>query len=122
MGSGSDGHAAAHSRPILKVPLCMADYSAPRRRFRFRLRTLLIFVMLLAIPLGWTGCQAKIVRTRRALLMHVISRGGEYFVTEMASGERVYYVVGANASLYFPVPNKVLAERDWNAEPSGIRR
>jgi hypothetical protein len=54
--------------------------------------------------------------------MPVISRGGQYCVTEMASDERFYYVVGANASLYFPEPNKVLVERVWYAELSGIRR
>jgi len=60
------------------------------RRFQFSVRTLLIIVVLLAIPLGWVGWQAKIVRNRQALLMRVISRGGEYCVTEMASRERFY--------------------------------
>jgi hypothetical protein len=36
-----------------------------RRRFQFRLRTLLIGVTLLAVPLGYVGWQVKIVRERR---------------------------------------------------------
>jgi hypothetical protein len=42
----------------------MADQPSPRRRFQFRLRTLMIGVMLLAIPLGYVGWQARIVRER----------------------------------------------------------
>jgi hypothetical protein len=39
-----------------------------RRRFQFRLRTLMIVVALLAIPCGYVGWQAKIVRERREFL------------------------------------------------------
>ena len=42
----------------------MADPAPPRRRFQFRLRTLLIVVTLLAVPMGYVGWQAKIVRER----------------------------------------------------------
>jgi hypothetical protein len=38
-----------------------------RRRFQFRLRTLMIVVTLLAVPLGYVGWSAKIVRERIAL-------------------------------------------------------
>jgi hypothetical protein len=38
------------------------------RRFQFRLRTLMIVVTLLAVPLAYVGWQAKIVRERTALL------------------------------------------------------
>ena len=46
----------------------MADTSpALRRRFQFRLRTLMIGVTLFAlIPCGYVGWQAKIVRERKA--------------------------------------------------------
>jgi hypothetical protein len=37
-------------------------------RFQFHLRTLLIGVTLLAIPCGFVGSQAKIVRERKAML------------------------------------------------------
>jgi hypothetical protein len=38
------------------------------RRFRFSLRSLMIVVTLLAVPLGYVGWQAKIVRERREFL------------------------------------------------------
>jgi hypothetical protein len=40
---------------------------AKRRWFQFRLRTLMIVVTLLAVPLGYVGWQVKIVRERKAL-------------------------------------------------------
>ena len=43
----------------------MADRVPPRRRFQFRLRTLMIVVTLLALPMGYVGWQAKIVRERK---------------------------------------------------------
>ena len=43
-----------------------------RRWFQFRLRTLMIGVTLLAIPCGYVGWQAKIVRERRAELNRVV--------------------------------------------------
>jgi hypothetical protein len=39
-----------------------------RRRFQFRLRTLMIGVTLLAVACSYVGWQAKIVRERKALL------------------------------------------------------
>jgi hypothetical protein len=39
-----------------------------RRRFQFRLRTLMIVVTLLAVPFAYVGWQAKIVRERKAML------------------------------------------------------
>ena len=48
----------------------MPDQPSPRRRFQFRLRTLLLVVTLFAIPLGYVGSQAKIVRERIALSTH----------------------------------------------------
>ena len=46
----------------------MPEQPSPRRRFQFRLRTLLIGVTLLAVPLAYVGWQAKIVRERHAIL------------------------------------------------------
>jgi hypothetical protein len=46
----------------------MPDQPPPRRRFKFRLRTLLIGVTLLAVVCGYVGWQAKIVNERAALL------------------------------------------------------
>ncbi len=45
---------------------------------RFRLRTLLIGVTLLAIVCGYIGWQVKIVRERRAMLQTIAATGGQY--------------------------------------------
>jgi hypothetical protein len=50
----------------------------PRRRFQFRLRTLMIGVTLLAGVCGYVGWQAKIVRERRAMLQTIEAAGGQY--------------------------------------------
>jgi hypothetical protein len=41
-----------------------------RRRFQFRLRTLLIAVAVLALPCAFVGCEVKIVRERQAFLVN----------------------------------------------------
>jgi hypothetical protein len=46
----------------------MPDPTSPRRRFQFRLRTLLIAVTLICVVAGYVGRQASIVRERRAEL------------------------------------------------------
>jgi hypothetical protein len=46
-----------------------ADQPPPRRRFQFRLRTLLIGVTLLAVACGYVGWQASIARDRQAWLI-----------------------------------------------------
>jgi hypothetical protein len=44
----------------------MPDQPSPRRRFQFRLRTLMIVVTLLAVACGYIGSQEQIVGQRRA--------------------------------------------------------
>jgi hypothetical protein len=46
----------------------MADQLSPRRRFQFRLRTLMIVVTLFCVFGGYVAHEVKIVRERRALL------------------------------------------------------
>jgi hypothetical protein len=46
----------------------MSDQSSPRRRFQFRLRTLMIGVALLAGVCGYVAHEANIVRERKAFL------------------------------------------------------
>jgi hypothetical protein len=46
------------------------------RRLQFRLRTLMIGVTLFAIPLGYIGWQAKIVRDRKVATIELITGGG----------------------------------------------
>jgi hypothetical protein len=47
-----------------------------RRWFQFSLRTLMIVVTLLAVPLSYVGWQAKIVRERKVVLSAIRDRGG----------------------------------------------
>jgi hypothetical protein len=51
-----------------------------RRWFQFSLRTLMIVVALLAVPMGYVGWQAKIVRERTTLLIESGKEmiGGDY--------------------------------------------
>jgi hypothetical protein len=48
------------------------------RRFQFRLRTLMIVVTLLAVPLGYVGWQVKIVREWRAELSRVVASQSQH--------------------------------------------
>jgi hypothetical protein len=75
----------------------MISRPSPRRRFQFRLRTLLILVTLLAGVCGYVAWQAKIVKERKAvadLVQHY--EGAVYWTSEvkraspMASGLRIW--------------------------------
>src|SRR5689334_62972 len=46
----------------------MADQPSPRRRFQFRLRTLMIAVTVFCVVCGWLLSQAAIVWQRKAML------------------------------------------------------
>lgn len=50
------------------------ELTPPRRRFQFRLRTLMIVVALLAVPCAYVDWEAKIVRERRAELSRAVDR------------------------------------------------
>ncbi len=63
----------------------MADQPSPRRRFQFRLRTLMIGVTLLAVPCGYIGWQARIVWERKAMLNRISEFDGSY-LTVMSLG------------------------------------
>ena len=55
----------------------MTDNAAsPRRRFQFRLRTLMIGVTVLAVACAYVAHEAKIVRERKAMLAQIESAGG----------------------------------------------
>ncbi len=62
----------------------MSDYYNQRRRFQFRLRTLMIGVTLFAlIPCGYVGWQKRIIERRNAW----ISEHHEYrFISEQEAG------------------------------------
>ena len=58
----------------------------PMPRFQFSLRTLLIVVTLLAIPCGWLGWQAKIVRDRKAMMARIREAKGGGWTAEDVAG------------------------------------
>ena len=48
----------------------------PRRWFRFRLRTLLVMITLLSVPLGWVGWELDQRRREQATIVWVEEMGG----------------------------------------------
>jgi hypothetical protein len=48
----------------------------PRRWFRFRLRTLLVMVTLLSVPLGWVGWELDQRRREKKVIAWVEEMGG----------------------------------------------
>jgi hypothetical protein len=64
--------------PANADPPVPAKNSHRRRWFQFSLRSLMIFVALLAVPMGYVAHVAKIVRERKLLLDKVVSLGGGY--------------------------------------------
>ena len=98
----------------------MADPPALRRRFQFRLRTLMIGVTLFAlIPCGYFGWQAKIVRERKAWVAHQPFRlrtDTPKNVTELAQGDptrspsRVRLWLGDESVEFIVIPNSSTAE------------
>jgi hypothetical protein len=81
----------------------MADSAPPRRRFQFRLRTLLIVVTLLAVACGYVAHEARIVQDRRdewkrsVTYRHVMFRNEDEFGilnwTRRALGDKVVYII-----------------------------
>jgi hypothetical protein len=76
----------------------MTDAPSPRRRFQFRLRTLLIGVTLLAGVCGYVGWQAKIVRERHAIAREVSQLHGGVF-----SESRLEAIFGQGKALEEPL-------------------
>jgi len=58
-----------------------------RRWFRFRLRTLLIVVTVLSVPLGWVGWMLGEVRRERATKTWVEEKGGRVHILSGTTGD-----------------------------------
>jgi hypothetical protein len=86
-----------------------------RPRFQFRLRTLMIAVTLLAVPLGYVGWQARIVREREAWVDSHPHIDDKWNVTAGIPwvrrwfGDRAYAVVafGESPAALFPEARRV---------------
>jgi hypothetical protein len=82
-----------------------------RRWFQFSLRSLMIGVTLLAVPLGYVGWQAKIVRDRKSWRDAIVRLGGS------VSPQRPRPPGGAAAQ---PVPQPNWLRRLLGDEPAGF--
>src|SRR5580693_1171162 len=98
----------------------MADQPQPRRRFQFRLRTLMIGVTLLAVPLGYVGWQAKIVREREAFLENHFCLSAEHSPSGPVQAPWMLRLLGAKPIYYVTVWGRAEAERAASLFPEAI--
>ena len=61
-----------------------------RRWFRFRLRTLLVMVTLLSVPLGWVGWELDQRRREKAVVAWIDGMGGQVSV-QVGADERSWW-------------------------------
>jgi hypothetical protein len=102
----------------------------PKRRwFQFSLRTLLIGVTLLAVPLGYVGWQAKIVRERQAWIANPepikreLKFQEDWFAAHKTDKDPGEILHGEVRFLTLPETAKVLTDgRSRDSGPSFIRR
>ena len=77
-------------------PLKTEPPKRKRRWFQFSLRTLMIGVALLAVPMGYVGWQAKIVRERTEMLATIKAAGGEVMMLPSLPGVTLFPIVIQN--------------------------
>jgi hypothetical protein len=93
-----------------------------RRWFQYSLRSLMIFVALVAVVCGYVGWQAKIVRERRAMRAEINRLGGDCVASPITKPEFMSVEPGdfrllANLPSFAP-----LIDGNDDEEPSKIRR
>src|ERR1041385_1611090 len=79
-------------------------------KLQFRLRTLMIAVTLLAVPLGYIGWQGKIVRGRKAMREHIkLVDDGECWPVRHATGSVpwIRQLLGDEEVVYFELPDTI---------------
>jgi hypothetical protein len=112
----------------------MADQFSPRRRFQFRLRTLMIVVTIFCVVGGYVGHQVQLVHQRKLLLDWITAHNGEVSITLKSPGRPDYRpsipwlrrILGdrAVAGIFFSSPLSVEDEgrfRDAFPEMEGIK-
>jgi hypothetical protein len=102
----------------------MADQLPPRRRFQFRLRTMMIAVTLLAVPCAYIGWQATKMRDRKAWIE---SNSATYSIKQeyvLAEGTRVMTQerIGPNSRLSHGLEYYVLNQGRGEDSPGWVRR
>jgi hypothetical protein len=77
-------NAAVHTEPSKAEPP-----KRKRRRFQFSLRTLMIFVLLCAVPCGWLAARMQRARRQKSAVDEIVKEGGwvEYDYEIDASGK-----------------------------------
>ena len=105
----------------------MADQPSPRRRFQFRLRTLMIVVTLLAVVCGYVSNQGAIVRQRKAILSQTSGQNAAGVMDSLTDAEATqfhlsppYGTTGALGALKPLTTLVAIADRD--TEPNWVRR
>ena len=101
------------------IPNTAEMAKAQRRWFQFRLRTLLIVVMVLAVPFGWFGWQVGTISYRKAALDLIVSSGGSYLTNDGWQFFRSFPVHRGNGG---DVHESPLRESDFAKAPAGLRR
>jgi hypothetical protein len=98
----------------------MPDQPPLRRRFQFRLRTLLLVVTLLAVPLGYVGWQMRIVREREAFLETRYWLPSESSPFDPVEAPWMLRVLGAKPVYHVTVWGRADAERAASLFPEAI--
>ncbi|HKD37125.1 MAG TPA: hypothetical protein VKB78_10000 [Pirellulales bacterium] len=66
----------------------MSEQCDHRRRFQFRLRTLLIIVTLLTVPCWWVAKQKRLIEDRKEMLTKIEKvYSGEWYIEQLPPGE-----------------------------------
>jgi hypothetical protein len=97
-----------------------AEPKCKRRWFQFSLRTLMIAVTLLAVPMGYFGWQAKNVGEREAFLENRHYLPGESSPFEPVQAPWMLRLLGAKPIYHVTVWSKVDAERAASLFPEAI--
>jgi hypothetical protein len=116
-----DGRARVGDNAAMQIEPSKAESPKCKRRwFQFSLRTLLIAVSMLALPLGYVGWQAKIVRERGAFLENRYYLPGESCPFEPVQAPWMLRLLGAKPIYHVTVWGRAEVERAASLFPEAI--
>ena len=90
----------------------------PRRRLQFSLRTLMVLVVIVSLPLGWLACRLNQAREQRAVIDAIHALGGS---TEY-DGESGSYKEGSYPSMAFGLDSLGYPDPPGCPAPVWLRR